>query len=80
MASFLARALYWTSHNPEDAFVDDEHSIHEQDINRIANMDVTRGCNPPTYDRFCPDSYLRRDEMAVFLYRAKVDAEPDLPD
>jgi hypothetical protein len=80
MASFLARALYWTSHNPEDAFVDDEHSIHEQDINRIANMDVRSGCNPPTYDRFCPDSYLRRDEMAVFLYRAKVDAEPDLPD
>jgi hypothetical protein len=80
MASFLVRALYWTSHNPKDVFVDDEHSIHEQDINRIANMDVTRGCNPPTYDHFCPDSYLRRDEMAVFLYRAKADIEPDLPD
>lgn len=79
MASFLVRALYMNS-NPKDAFVDDEHSIHEEDINLIAHFDVTRGCNPPTYDRFCPDSYLRRDEMAVFLYRAKADVEPDLPD
>ena len=33
---------------------------------------VTRGCNPPVNDRFCPGSNVTRGQMAAFLHRAWV--------
>jgi len=27
------------------------------------------GCNPPTNDRFCPNDYVTRGQMAAFLAR-----------
>lgn len=69
MAAFIARArnLPGTSH---DHFDDDNGSIFESAINRMAEAGITRGCNPPANDRFCPTRTLTRGEMAAFLVRA----------
>ena len=39
--------------------------------------DVTRGCNPPVNDQFCPDRDITRGEMAAFLFRALSDVLDD---
>ncbi|MFO7292941.1 MAG: S-layer homology domain-containing protein, partial [Acidimicrobiia bacterium] len=51
-------------------FVDDDGSIFEGDIERLAAAGITRGCNPPDNDRFCPDDPITRGQMAAFLFRA----------
>jgi len=68
MASFLVRALDLPPAD-RDYFVDDNGSIHEDDINALAAAGVTRGCNPPKNDRFCPGQAVSRDQMAAFLVR-----------
>jgi hypothetical protein len=50
-------------------FRDDEGSVHEANINIIAERGVTRGCNPPTNDRYCPQNPITRGQMAAFLRR-----------
>ena len=70
MAAFLVRGLGLTAGSGRDTFVDDNASIFEDDIDRLAAAGITRGCNPPTNDRFCPYAEVRRDEMASFLARA----------
>lgn len=55
---------------PGGTFVDDDGSVHEEDIEAIRAADITRGCNPPRNDRFCPDDPVTRGEMAAFLARA----------
>ena len=35
----------------------------------LAAAGVTRGCNPPVNDRFCPADLVTRGQMAAFLYR-----------
>lgn len=55
---------------PGGTFTDDNGSIHEADIEAIAAAGITRGCNPPANDRFCPDTSVTRGEMAAFLNRA----------
>jgi hypothetical protein len=69
MAAFLTRALGLTS-TTLDAFVDDDDSIFENDINRLFAAGITYGCNPPTNDRFCPGQPVTRGEMAAMLARA----------
>jgi spore germination protein YaaH len=66
MASFLVRAL-GLGPATDDHFSDDETSIHEDAINRLAEAGVTYGCGS---GRFCPSGSVRRDEMASFLVRA----------
>ena len=51
-------------------FVDDDVSVFEADIERLAAAGITRGCNPPVNDRFCPDDPVTRGQMAAFLHRA----------
>lgn len=36
-------------------------------INRLAAAGITRGCNPPVNDRFCPTRPVTRGQMAAFL-------------
>lgn len=60
---------------PGGAFVDDNSSIHEANIEAIAAAGITLGCNPPYDDQFCPEATVTRAEMASFLARAR-----DLPD
>lgn len=69
MAAFLVRALGLTD-RLDDPFVDDDGSIFETDIEKLAAAGITRGCNPPDNDRFCPDSKVTREQMAAFLVRA----------
>jgi hypothetical protein len=69
MAAFLHRALDIPT-SGVDAFGDDDGSIFEADINAIAAVGITRGCNPPDNDRFCPDATVTREQMAAFLRRA----------
>lgn len=68
MAAFLARSLYLGE--GVDAFGDDGSSIFESDINAIAAVGITQGCNPPVNDEFCPERTLTRGEMAAFVARA----------
>jgi hypothetical protein len=69
MAAFLVRAL-GLSDGLDDPFVDDDGSIFERDIERLAAARITLGCNPPTNDRFCPQANVTREQMAAFLVRA----------
>ncbi|MGH8934784.1 MAG: S-layer homology domain-containing protein [Acidimicrobiia bacterium] len=70
MASFLVRARGYTEGAGDDLFVDDDHSVHEADIDRLGTAGVTKGCNPPANDRYCPEDPVIRGQMAAFLYRA----------
>ncbi len=70
MAAFLVRALGYTDNGGGDLFVDDDDSIFEADIDRLGTAGVTKGCNPPTNDRFCPNDFVTRGQMAAFLNRA----------
>jgi len=73
MAAFLVRAMGYIDVGAGDLFVDDNESIFENDIDRLATAGVTRGCNPSEGNTmFCPTSYVTRGQMAAFLYRALV--------
>jgi hypothetical protein len=69
MAAFLDRALNLT--NPAtDRFSDDDGSVFESSIEALAAAGITKGCNPPLNDRYCPDDPVTRAQMAAFLDRA----------
>jgi S-layer family protein len=53
-----------------ERFIDDNGNFHEDSIEAIAALGITRGCNPPLVDRFCPASNVTRAEMAAFLIGA----------
>jgi hypothetical protein len=69
MAAMLVRAFDYPAVEA-DRFVDDDHSIFEDAIDRLAAAGITYGCNPPVNDRFCPGAAVSRAEMASFLTRA----------
>jgi hypothetical protein len=69
MAAFLVRA-YGLSGGSSDLFVDDNGLIFEGSIDILGSTGVSRGCNPPENDRFCPNDYITREEMAAFIHRA----------
>ncbi|MGH8911797.1 MAG: S-layer homology domain-containing protein, partial [Acidimicrobiia bacterium] len=58
--------------NPEgiDFFTDDDASPWQDAINLLMAAGVTKGCNPPDNDNFCPDRPLIRAELASFFVRA----------
>lgn len=70
MAAFLVRALGYVDDGGGNLFTDDDGSIFESDIDRLGTAGVTRGCNPPTNTRYCPDTTVSRGQMAAFLHRA----------
>jgi thermitase len=69
MAAFLTRHLGLPSAS-RDHFDDDNSSTFQRDINSLAEAGITKGCNPPANDRFCPEDPVTRDQMAAFLVRA----------
>ncbi|MPZ51679.1 MAG: ExeM/NucH family extracellular endonuclease [Acidimicrobiia bacterium] len=69
MAAFLNRT-FGLAETDTDHFGDDEDSVFEDDINRLAEADITIGCNPPENTEFCPNKNVLRQEMASFLTRA----------
>jgi hypothetical protein len=68
-ATFLARALDLPD-DGIDHFVDDNGHVLEGGVNKLAAAGITKGCNPPVNDRFCPDRNLTRAEFAAFIARA----------
>jgi len=69
-ASFMVRALGLTEGGGDDLFTDDDSSVHEEDIDRIATAGITLGCNPPDNDQFCPNDTVTRQQTASFFLRA----------
>lgn len=68
LASFLVR-IWDVPPTAYDIFTDDRSSVHQANINALANWGVARGCNPPENDRFCPDNLVSRGELGSFLVR-----------
>jgi hypothetical protein len=75
MAAFLVRAFGYADGAGADQFTDDDGSVFESDIERMAAAGVTLGCNPPDNTRFCPGEPVQRGQMASFLTRA-LDLDP----
>lgn len=46
-----------------------DSNIFHDDIAWLADAGVTKGCNPPTNDEFCPGDNVRRETMAAFMRR-----------
>jgi hypothetical protein len=69
MAAFLVRALGLTDAGTGDLFTDDDGSVFETNIDKLATAKITLGCNPPTNDQYCPDDNVTRGQMAAFLQR-----------
>ncbi len=69
MASFLARGLDDLEPATADYFTDDDNSLHEANINLMAENGITLGCDA-TGNNYCPQDNVRRDQMATFLGRA----------
>ena len=68
MAAFLVRALDLP---PGDTtFTDTGDSVFAADIAALADAGITKGCNPPTNDQYCPDEHVTRGQMAALLFRA----------
>jgi hypothetical protein len=69
MAAFLARAFQLTDTGGGDLYNDDNGTTFETDIDKLGTAGITKGCNPPANDRFCPDDFVTRGQMAAFLRR-----------
>lgn len=69
MAEMLVRAFSYENPDKTDFFVDDNGNRFEESINKLAAAGITVGCNPPSYDSYCPTQTLSRGEMATFFVR-----------
>ena len=60
--------------------VGDSNTFHN-DIDWLAGAGITKGCNPPTNDQFCPNDAVTRGQMAAFMKRfaGYIDAEDGTP-
>ncbi len=70
LTAFSPLAIGWADLPPGGTFVDDDTSVHEGAIEAIADVGITRGCNPPLNTRYCPGDPVTRGQMAAFLVRA----------
>lgn len=70
MAAFMARALKLPAPATPIRFTDTRGHLFEGAISRLAHAGITVGCNPPTNNRFCPDQFVTRGQMAAFMVRA----------
>jgi hypothetical protein len=67
MAAFLTRALGLANDGGGNTFTDDNGSVFETDIAKLATAGITKGC---TATEFCPSAPVTRGQMAAFLHRA----------
>jgi hypothetical protein len=71
MAAFLRRSgKIDLPVNASPPFADVDGHLFENDITWLAERGITKGCNPPAYDQYCPDDPVTRAQMASFLVRA----------
>lgn len=53
-----------------ERFVDvAETHLFDREIHWLRDQGITRGCNPPANDRYCPEAGVTRAEMATLLVR-----------
>ena len=64
IASSVGAAALAAPLPPCGTFTDDNGNVHEGFIEAIAAEGITRGCNPPINDRYCPSS----NQLCVFSY------------
>ena len=69
MAAFLGRAFEYTDAGSGNYFMDTAGNTFKTDIDRLRVAGVTLGCNPPTNNRYCPNDFVTRGQMAAFLQR-----------
>ncbi|MCP3994086.1 MAG: S-layer homology domain-containing protein [bacterium] len=67
---FLVVGVVAGTANASGFFTDDDNSIHLRAIEAIADEGITKGCNPPVNDLYCPKATVTREQMATFLVRA----------
>ena len=72
MATFIANG-FELEDSDEDAFGDDDASVHEPQIDAVAAADVAQGC---AANRFCPAASVTRAQMATFIVAAVDATEP----
>ena len=78
--SFLVEVSEHTAVEESDnRFVDDDGNTHEENIEIVAALGITLGCNPPDNDRFCPSRPVTRAQMSAFLGRALGESGDDAP-
>jgi len=70
MAAFLVRAFDYASVDGDISFTDIGGNVFETNVLQLATAGVTKGCNPPANDMFCPNDPVTRGQMAAFLHRA----------
>ena len=70
MAAFMSRALDLKLPTTSTFTDVRDGSTFDRQIGAIAEAGITKGCNPPTNSRYCPDRSVSRAEMASFLHRA----------
>lgn len=71
LAAFFDDGVPPPPDNQPSGFVDvGADHVFAADIAWLADQGITRGCNPPANDRFCPDEPVSRGQMAAFLGRA----------
>ena len=67
IASLIVRAYGLTDGAGSDLFTDDDGSVHEGNIDRLATAEITFGCEEGL---FCPDQPVTRGQFAALLHRA----------
>jgi hypothetical protein len=70
MAAFFVRALALANGGAGDYFTDDDDSVFESDIDKVAAAGISFGCNPPSNTMYCLERILNRGEISAFLQRA----------
>ena len=78
LAVFLSRALNLPP--GETTFTDTNNTDHAADIAKLADAEITRGCNPPANTKYCPEDPVTRAQLAVFLFNALGEAPPEFLD
>ena len=63
------RFKVWVGTPYTGSFADDEGSVHESNIEKLVELEVTVGCDTDL-KLFCPDRSVTRAQMAAFLIRA----------
>jgi len=81
MAIFLMRGINGTGYTPPPAtgiFADVPENWTADWIEAFYNLGITSGCGTDPL-RYCPNNYLNRTQMAVFLVRAKHGSDYEPP-
>jgi hypothetical protein len=54
-----------------------DSNIFHTDIAWLADNNITKGCNPPANDKYCPGTTVTREQMAAFMRRLAVNRVVD---